>query len=303
MEFLEHAALWYDVLAQDGVVALEIDDYRDRESGALIPLPDLAREALVAVGFSLQEHIRLARPASYGQKSRSGHFKRYGGRAGYFLPDNICSTLVIAFKNRPLERLRAEGTERDRADIVSNERFLRNLWTLRPAIHRNVSMGHPVPQDPDVARAVITHYTRVGDVVIDPYSGSGTTAREALLLSRDAIAIEREPHYAAMTRTTISPYGRVFDLTAFAGAAPHRRIIIPSSQLLLQMGTAATAQARTAFLRSSSVGEVTERLKRMSAAASTTSGVQISPEIVGLILRAERELYYTGRKSKRKKAA
>lgn len=64
MEFLEHAALLYDVLAHDGVVALEIDDYRDRESGALIPLPDLAREALVAVGFSLQGRIRLVRPAS-----------------------------------------------------------------------------------------------------------------------------------------------------------------------------------------------------------------------------------------------
>ncbi len=79
-------------------------------AGALIPLPDLVCGALVGVGFSLQEHIRLARPAAYGHHTRSGHFKRYGGRAGYFLPDNVCSTLIIAFKGDPLARLRADAT-------------------------------------------------------------------------------------------------------------------------------------------------------------------------------------------------
>jgi hypothetical protein len=205
-EILEHAALWYDVLASDGVVALEVDDYRDRESGALIPLPDLAREALVAVGFSLQEHIRLARPASYGHHTRSGHFKRHGGRSGYFMPDNVCSTLIIAFKGRPLARLRAEGAECDRADVAWRECFLRNLWTLAPAPRRNIALCHPVPQDADVARAIVMHYTRSGDVVVDPYSGSGTTAREALKLGRDAVAIERELHYAAMTRAEAAPF-------------------------------------------------------------------------------------------------
>ncbi|MGI8547329.1 MAG: DNA methyltransferase [Gemmatimonadaceae bacterium] len=303
MEIIEHAALWYDALAPDGVVAIEVDDYRDRESGALIPLPDLVREALIGVGFSLQEHIRLARPAAYGHRSRSGHFKRYGGRAGYFLPDNVCSTLIIAFKGNPLARLRAEATDSDRADLAWSERFLRNLWTLRPAARREVALSHPVSQDPDVARAIVMHYTRAGDMVIDPYSGSGTTAREALRLSRDAIAVEREPHYAAMTRAAVTPYGRVLDIAHLAGAVPRKRVVIPSAQLWLPIGAAATAQARTAFLRNSTAGEVTDRIKKMAAAASAASAVQIPPELVGFILRAERELYYAGRNVKRRQAA
>jgi hypothetical protein len=83
--------------------------------------------------------------------------------------------------------------------------------------------------------------------------------------------------------------------------APHKRVMIPSAQLFLPMGTAVTAQARAAFLRNSTAGDVTERIRRMAAAASAASSVQISPEIVGLILRAERELYYSGRNMKRAK--
>ena len=302
LEILEHAALWYDRLADDGVVAVEIDDYRDRESGALIPLPDLMREALVGVGFSLQEHIRLVRPVSYGARSRSGHFKRYGGRSGYFLPDAVCSTLIVAAKGDPLARLRRGGTERDRADMAWSERFLRNVWTLRPVNRRRVEFGHPVPQDPDVARAVVMHYSLTGDVVVDPYSGGGTTAREALQLGRDAIAIEREPHYAAMTRAAVASFGRVAELSHFGAHVPGRRLLVPSSQLWIPFNGTVTAQARTAFLRSSSAGEVTERLRQMAAAASAASQIAITPELVGLVLRAERELYARGREKGRRAA-
>jgi modification methylase len=46
--------------------------------------------------------------------------------------------------------------------------------------------------------------SRRGDVVLDPFSGSGTTAAVAKRLGRRFIAIERDPDYAALAEERIA---------------------------------------------------------------------------------------------------
>src|SRR5437870_12694961 len=45
----------------------------------------------------------------------------------------------------------------------------------------------------NVVRAYIERYSRVGDVVLDPFGGSGVTAIEAMLLGRRAIHNDLNP--------------------------------------------------------------------------------------------------------------
>lgn len=55
--------------------------------------------------------------------------------------------------------------------------------------------GHPTVKPLKLMSYLITLFTRTGDVVLDPFMGSGTTCLAAKKLKRDYIGIEREPEY------------------------------------------------------------------------------------------------------------
>jgi adenine-specific DNA methylase len=51
----------------------------------------------------------------------------------------------------------------------------------------------------------IRHYTRPGDLVLDPFCGSGGTALAALMEGRKAVAIDRSPAATFITRNYCTP--------------------------------------------------------------------------------------------------
>ncbi|MFQ6092389.1 MAG: DNA methyltransferase, partial [bacterium] len=60
-------------------------------------------------------------------------------------------------------------------------------------------------KSPDVAAAYIDKYTDPGDVILDPFCGSGIIACEAVRLGRRAIAIDINPMATFITRLTLMP--------------------------------------------------------------------------------------------------
>ncbi|HQU44775.1 MAG TPA: DNA methyltransferase [Pirellulales bacterium] len=57
----------------------------------------------------------------------------------------------------------------------------------------------------DAIRQYIRHYTQPGDVVLDPFCGSGGTALAALMEGRKAIAIDRSPAATFITKNYCTP--------------------------------------------------------------------------------------------------
>lgn len=60
------------------------------------------------------------------------------------------------------------------------------------------SLEHPTMKPPDLIGAHLYNSTRVGDLVFDPFAGSGSTMVAAEQLSRRCAAIEIDPGYAAV---------------------------------------------------------------------------------------------------------
>jgi DNA modification methylase len=80
---------------------------------------------------------------------------------------------------------------------------LRNCWVLGPDTSNN---GHPAAFPRELARRCILLGSRPGDIILDPFSGSGTTGVAAQELDRRAIMIELNPDYAEKSRERVS-YG------------------------------------------------------------------------------------------------
>ena len=63
---------------------------------------------------------------------------------------------------------------------------------------------HPTQKPEALLARVILSSSRPGDVVLDPFSGTGTTGAAAKRLGRQFIGIERDPAYAAAAEARIS---------------------------------------------------------------------------------------------------
>jgi len=65
----------------------------------------------------------------------------------------------------------------------------------------------------NVVSEYIRHYSKEGDVVLDPFAGSGVTAIEAVKLSRKTVAIDLDPMATFITKETAMPVDlKIFEL-------------------------------------------------------------------------------------------
>ena len=105
---------------------------------------------------------------------------------------------LLCFSKGRWERVRrGEST-------ISREEFLEatlSVWEIAPESAQRV--GHPAPFPVALPRRVIELYTFRGDLVLDPFLGSGTTAVAAVETGRHYVGYETDPAYAATARKRI----------------------------------------------------------------------------------------------------
>ena len=98
----------------------------------------------------------------------------------------VCGTIPCKCKTK----------DSDPADIRTN---------LRPknTITKNI---HPTVKPMKLMSYLITLGSREGDVILDPFAGSGTTACSAIMLRRNFVAIEKEDEYIPIIEARVKHY-------------------------------------------------------------------------------------------------
>jgi DNA modification methylase len=81
-----------------------------------------------------------------------------------------------------------------------------SVWTVPP----KGFPGHPAAFPPDLIEACIKAGSRLGDMILDPFGGAGTTALVADRLQRNATIIELNPEYAQIARDRINGEAGLF---------------------------------------------------------------------------------------------
>ena len=78
-------------------------------------------------------------------------------------------------------------------------KWFQQIWTFGGASTRN----HPAPYPLELAERIIRMFSFVGDTVLDPFLGSGTTTIAASRWGRNSVGIEVEPSYLTSAQDRI----------------------------------------------------------------------------------------------------
>jgi DNA modification methylase len=96
-----------------------------------------------------------------------------------------------------MHKLRAEGLPD--ADYIGRNK--RDVWTVTTKPYKE---AHFATFPPDLIEPCILAGSRIGDTVLDPFNGSGTTGAVSLKHHRDYIGCELNPDYIKLTEKRLS---------------------------------------------------------------------------------------------------
>lgn len=87
-----------------------------------------------------------------------------------------------------------------------------DVWQFSHVHYSNPNrQNHPTQKPEGIIERIVLASSNKGDIVLDPFSGSGTTLRVCQQLDRSAIGFELNPEYIAMTELRLSEHFTAFD--------------------------------------------------------------------------------------------
>jgi site-specific DNA-methyltransferase (adenine-specific) len=79
---------------------------------------------------------------------------------------------------------------------MNNDKQMLSLWSIKaPGLLEKIYGKHPTQKPLELLNRIVLASTRTGDIVLDPFSGSGTTGIAAYKDGRQYIGIELEEEY------------------------------------------------------------------------------------------------------------
>ncbi len=107
----------------------------------------------------------------------------------------------ILMQRKPGGYRKPTGEQRKLSKISKEEFSLwfRQIWTLTGESTRR----HPAPFPLKLAYRLVRMFSFQGDIVLDPFMGSGTTVLAAIQCERNSIGVEIESKYIALARRRI----------------------------------------------------------------------------------------------------
>ena len=159
-----------------------------------IPLHAYIIEIMHKIGFHMRGEIIWNKGASAGVSCAWGSF---ASASNPCLRDVHEYILVFSKQTNKLEK-------GDKESSIKKEDFVewtKSIWSFSAVSAKKI--GHPAPYPEELPHRLIEFYSFKGDIILDPFMGSGTTAIAALKLQRHFIGYEIDINYRrlAMNRT------------------------------------------------------------------------------------------------------
>ena len=160
-----------------------------------IPLHAYIIHDMHAIGFQMRGEIIWDKAASASPSTAWGSWQSASNPT---LRD--VHEYILIFSKGTFQRVKGE-----KENTIKKEEFLeytKSVWQF-PA-ERAKRIGHPAPFPVELPRRLIELYTFAGDIVLDPFCGSGSTCIAAKRCGRSYIAYELNREYVALAEKRMS---------------------------------------------------------------------------------------------------
>ncbi len=162
-----------------------------------IPLHSYIITDMQEIGFLMRGEIIWQKAASAGASTAWGSWL---SATNPTLRD--VHEYILVFSKGSMRR---EG--KDRESTIARDEFLaytKSVWSFPTESAKRV--GHPAPFPEELPYRLIQLYTFEGDVVLDPFCGSGTTCIAALKTGRHYVGFDINEDYVKLARERINEF-------------------------------------------------------------------------------------------------
>lgn len=156
------------------------------------PIPFDIHYDLIKMGWEFIDDIVWMKP-EYSVKNRIGGFQQHRKPLAY-KPNSVTEYLMVYRKQT--SRLLDWNIHQYSNEIVEKSKVkdgfeTTNVWQICPKSDKVHSAIFPY----ELCKRVIEYYSFVGDLIFDPFGGSGTVGRTAISMDRKFFMTEKDPQY------------------------------------------------------------------------------------------------------------
>jgi site-specific DNA-methyltransferase (adenine-specific) len=165
-----------------------------------IPLSSHINIMMNQLGFLMRGEIIWDKSASAGSSCAWGSFQSASNPC---LRDVHEYLLVFSKGNYKLPRDKSQRSD-GRIDTIPRDDFIqhtKSIWSF--ATERASRVNHPAPFPVELPKRCIEMYSFAGDVVLDPFNGSGSTCVAAKMTGRTFVGIDLSEEYCAIAQKRI----------------------------------------------------------------------------------------------------
>jgi site-specific DNA-methyltransferase (adenine-specific) len=177
----------YRVLAPGGRACVNVANLGRKP---YLPLHAFIIQQMLELGYRMRGEIIWDKAASASPSTAWGSWR---SPANPVLRD--VHEYILVFSKGAFRR------KTDQPSTITRDEFLeftKSVWRFPAVSARKV--GHPAPFPEDLPYRLIQLYTYQGDVVLDPFAGSGTTCVAAAATGRIYVGYETDPGYIELAR-------------------------------------------------------------------------------------------------------
>ncbi len=194
----------FRVLAPGRIFALNIDDML--VDGEKFPIVADATRIFLNAGFRYRDRIIWKKPDGYLRISKRSGVLLQHPYPMYFYPDNLLESIIIFQKGKFDYSCVSEELKKE--SIINKKEFQEKKWYMRLWEMTNVLPSAELEKNiaafpEELPSRLIKLFSFVGETVMDPYLGSGTTMKVARLNRRNSIGFELKKELVPIIREKV----------------------------------------------------------------------------------------------------
>lgn len=122
-----------------------------------------------------------------------------------FYSQNSAEFIGVFVKEGAPDKASKEVKEASRLTQIEWREWTKQVWTLAPNLRSDLAYKkHPALMPEEIARRCIKMYSFVDDIVLDPFTGSGTTLKVAKECRRKYVGYEVYEHYSELINAKLA---------------------------------------------------------------------------------------------------